>query len=70
MIRTLSLFYWSNNPMSFDLEEELIILEAKLDLAIEALKKINQEELNSQRPGGGYTTSARISYQALQELEK
>ena len=30
-----------------------------------ALKQINQEELNSQRPGGEYSKSAVISYKAL-----
>ena len=35
---------------------------------VEALEKINREELNSQRPGGGYSNSAKISYEALKEF--
>ena len=34
----------------------------------EALIKINKVELNQQRPGGGYSESARISYEVLKEL--
>jgi len=32
---------------------------------INALKQINQEELNNQRPGGGHSRSATLSYEAL-----
>jgi hypothetical protein len=32
---------------------------------VNALKQINQEELNSQRPGGGHSRSATLSYEAL-----
>lgn len=35
-----------------------------------ALEEINKEELNSQRPGGGYSKSASISYEALQLLKE
>ena len=34
----------------------------------EALIKINKVELNQQRPGGGFSESARISYEILKEL--
>jgi hypothetical protein len=45
-------------------------LERKLAVAKEALKNINKEELNSQRPGGGYSKSARISFEALKKIEE
>jgi len=32
---------------------------------INALKQINKEELNNQRPGGGHSISATLSYEAL-----
>ena len=32
------------------------------------MKAINDEELNSQRPGGTYSKSARLSYEALTKL--
>jgi hypothetical protein len=35
----------------------------------EALKQINDEELNSQRPGGGYSKSAALSYEALEKVK-
>jgi len=35
----------------------------------DALKEINREELSSQRPGGGYSRSATISYNALAKKE-
>jgi hypothetical protein len=37
---------------------------------VEALEKINSEELSSQRPGGGFSMSARISYEALEKYRK
>lgn len=40
----------------------------KYDLAVQALKKINEQELNSQRPGGGHSISATISYDTLKTL--
>lgn len=46
---------------------DLKVREAKL---VEALKKINREELNSQRPGGGYSRSATLSYEALASHKK
>ena len=33
----------------------------------EALEKINQNELNSMRPGGGHSNSAKISYETLKK---
>jgi hypothetical protein len=48
--------------------EEEEDIEELLDIAIKALKEINIVELNSQRPGGRYSLSARISYQALLTL--
>ena len=32
-----------------------------------ALNEINRQELNAQRPGGGYSTSATISYRTLKK---
>jgi hypothetical protein len=40
-------------------------LKEQLEIAIKALEQVNQEELSSQRPGEGYSKSARISYEAL-----
>ena len=37
----------------------------KIKLLEKALEEINREELSSQRPGGGYSKSAKISYEAL-----
>jgi hypothetical protein len=50
-------------------ESENKHMSIKLELAIAALEQINQEELNSQRPGGGYSKSAKISYDALEKLK-
>lgn len=36
---------------------------------LEALKKINEEELNGQRPGGSHGRSATLSYEAIQEYQ-
>lgn len=36
---------------------------------LEALKKINEEELNGQRPGGSHSRSATLSYEAIQEYQ-
>ncbi len=43
---------------------------SQLEQARVALKAINDEELNSMRPGGGYSRSAKISYDALAKLTK
>lgn len=45
-----------------DIIRDLVILCEKYK---KALQEINKEELNSQRPGGGYSKSATISYEAL-----
>lgn len=45
-----------------------VIEKSAFDRVVEALKKINAEELNSQRPGGGHSVSARLSYQALKDV--
>lgn len=58
--------------MSLELEQaeaKIKSLEEKLRVAKDALKKVNQSELNSMRHGGGFSESARISYQALKEIE-
>lgn len=44
---------------------ELAELRREIQRLKTALQLINQEELNNQRPGGGYSKSARISYDAL-----
>lgn len=51
-------------------ESEHKHLSMKLELAIKALEQINQEELSSQRPGGGYSKSASISYEDLKKLKE
>lgn len=50
-------------------EEKIKSLEANLSVAKDYLEKINNEELNSQRPGGGYSKSATLSYEALEKLK-
>lgn len=40
----------------------------KLLICIETLEKINENELNSQRPGGSYSAAARLSYEALEKI--
>lgn len=49
--------------------EKILALEKKLEIAVKALKDIESEEINSQRPGGGYSKSAIISYKAIKEIE-
>ena len=44
--------------------------QAKIDKLAEALKEINKEELSSQRPGGGYSRSAILSYETLAQYEQ
>jgi len=44
--------------------------ELRIQKLRQALKDINKEELRSQRPGGEYSKSARISYEALLADEK
>lgn len=46
------------------------IIEQCLRLSIKALEDINKVELSNQRPGGYYTESAAISYNALKEIKK
>lgn len=48
---------------------ELAELRSEIKRLKEALIEINQEELNNQRPGGGYSKSARISYNALKGID-
>lgn len=45
-------------------------LNLKYKKAIAALEEINKEELNSQRPGGGYSRSAKISYNAFKDIKE
>jgi outer membrane PBP1 activator LpoA protein len=48
--------------------QEISELKSKLDFAILTLRKINAYELNSQRPGGGRSVSATLSFEGLQKL--
>jgi uncharacterized coiled-coil protein SlyX len=50
-------------------KNEIMKLQEKLTIVVDALKKINKEELNSQRPGGSHSVSARISYDTLKKLD-
>jgi len=45
-------------------------LENENDRLRAALEAINKAELNAQRPGGGYSVSAKISYEALNNKTK
>ncbi len=71
---------WNNDGMDPDWKpkESSIIgnstsetskLKQKLEIAVKALKDIESEEINSQRPGGGYSRSAIISFKAIKEIE-
>lgn len=53
--------------LSYKLPSNLMIENAKLRAALE---EINREELNAQRPGGGYSRSAKISFEALKSVKK
>jgi hypothetical protein len=44
-------------------------IKMQLSDAVMALEEVNRTELNNQRPGGGYSPSAIISYNALQKLK-
>lgn len=41
-----------------------------LKVALEALEKINKEELNSQRPGRSYSKSSTLSFEALAKIHE
>jgi hypothetical protein len=51
-------------------QSEVLKLAEVLKLSVDALEKINKEELNSMRPGGYYSRSASISFEALVEIRK
>lgn len=56
-------------------EEGLPVIELEpttrlIDELATSLERINKEEINSMRPGGGYSNSARISYEALEKYRK
>lgn len=56
-------------------EEGLPVIELEptmrmMDELATSLERINKEEINSIRPGGGYSNSARISYEALEKYRK
>jgi hypothetical protein len=53
-----------------DYNDEMELLRKKLSLALWALKKINEEELNSQRPGGGYSSVAKLSYNVINKIAR
>ncbi len=46
------------------------MLEEQLADKTSALEAINKAELNAQRPGGGYSTSAKLSFGVLKKWEK
>ena len=50
--------------------DQLEKMTKALQVAREALKAINKEELDNQRPGGGYSKSASLSYETLTEINK
>lgn len=50
------------------LKSERMSLKADLATCVVALEKINEEELRSQRPGGGHSRSAMISYETLKKI--
>lgn len=52
------------------LQTENQSIKQSLVIAIMALKEINRQELNAQRPGGGHSRSATISYEALKTLKQ
>lgn len=56
--------------VQIDIHDRIVALEKKLDIAVNRFKEINNEELSNQRPGGGYSKSAIISFKAIKEIEK
>lgn len=58
-------YYPEQNPMHFIEHSAYTDLLREAMKLREALTDINRVELNSQRPGGGHSQSARISYDAL-----
>jgi hypothetical protein len=50
-------------------EQDLDAANALLDKAVKALREINDNEINAQRPGGSPSRSATISYDAVKEIE-
>lgn len=57
---------------SFKVIEIGALEEARTEIAAyrEVLEQINKEELNNQRPGGGYSRSATLSYEILKKYNK
>ena len=53
-----------------DINNIVKALEKKLEIATIRFKEINNEEISNQRPGGGYSKSAIISFKAIKEIEK
>ena len=60
------------SPQRFidDLKLALELANAENAKLRAALEEINREELNAQRPGGGYSRSAKISFEALKSVKK
>jgi len=60
--------------LDYNLTIELAMLSCYAEMIqdmreiLNALKEVNKEELNNQRPGGGYSRSATISYNAIQKF--
>lgn len=53
----------------YEIKEDDAAKDALLREALKALEEINREELNSQRPGGEHSKSARISFEALTKIK-
>lgn len=51
-----------------DDELDYDFIKENIDILIKALRDINKNELNIQRPGGGLSLSAKISYSALRKI--
>lgn len=65
LVRMVTTFKEEGLPV-IELEPTMRMMKDMAD----ALEQINKEEINSMRPGGGYSKSARISYEALEKYRK
>lgn len=63
-------YYKTCEVLNGQLEQENAKLKEKIEKLQTALQKINKEELNSQRLGGEYSKSAKISFEALKSIKK
>ena len=57
-------------PLAFHAQQIRVIEYSAYEKLVKALEEINRYELSAQRPGGGHSRSATISYEVLQDIKK